>query len=203
MCVFMCTCVDCNMHMWVSAFTCTLQDRRATPLSSQLWPTYSYTHSADPTSVHAACSGHCGSTHLLPHTHTKWAMAGLSSLHTTGCSFTLMKCKVSADSIFTHIIHTDKCTITQKLLFPPFFRSSYSFKRAVEELHLHAKALLACANLLHVTTMAKKRNHQNKQTNLESDFRLFFQTFPPFFKPKQDKYISSKFPSDWFEMIQV
>lgn len=40
---------------------------------------------------------------------------------------------------------------------PPFFRSSYSFKRAVEELDLHEKALLACANLLHVTTMAKKK----------------------------------------------
>lgn len=180
MCVFMCTCVDCNMHMWVSAFTCTLQDRRATPLSSQLWPTYSYTHSADPTSVHAACSGHCGSTHLLPHTHTKWATAGLSSLHTTGCSFTLMKCKVSADSIFTHIIHTDKCTITQKLLFPPFFRS-YSFKRAVEELHLHAKALLACANLLHVTTMAKKETTKiskqiwNQISDFFSDFSAIFQ----------------------------
>lgn len=71
-----------KMCMRVYVFSCTLQDRRATPLSSQLWPTYSYTHSADPTSVHAACSGHCGSTHLLPHTHTKWATAGLSSLCT-------------------------------------------------------------------------------------------------------------------------
>lgn len=54
---------------------------RASPLSSQLWPTYSYTHCADPTSVHAACSGHCGSTHLLPHTRTEWATAGPFSLY--------------------------------------------------------------------------------------------------------------------------
>lgn len=201
MCVFMCTCVDSNMHTWVYAFTCTLQYRRATPLSSQLWPTYSYTHSADPTSVHAACSGHCGSTHLLPHTHTKWATAGLSSLHTTGCSFTLMKCKVSADSIFTHIIHTDKCTITQKLLSPPFFCSSYSFKRW--RTSFTCKSTFSLCQPVACYHNGKKRNHQNKQTNLKSDFRLFFQTFQPFFKPKQDKYISSKFPSHWFEIIQV
>lgn len=76
---------------------------------------YSCTHSADPTSAHAACSGHCGSTHLLPHTHTKWATAGWSSLyysHRSGCSFTLMKSElctlhIHKDSIF-HSVHDYK-----------------------------------------------------------------------------------------------
>lgn len=115
-CVFMCTCVHINnpkmhtskcvfMHAVEWACLCTI----STHLSALA---YSCTHSADPTSVHAACSGHCGSTHLLPHTHTKWATAGRSSLyhsHRSGCSFTLMKselCRlhIHKDSIFHSMI---------------------------------------------------------------------------------------------------
>lgn len=93
-----CTCVHINnpkMHvsrcvfMHAAGWSCLCSI--STHFSALL---HSCTHSADPTSVHTACSGHCGSTLLLPHTHTKWATAGQSSLyysHRSGCSFTLLK----------------------------------------------------------------------------------------------------------------
>lgn len=83
--VFMCTCVHINnpkMHasrcvfMHEAGWICLCSI--LTHLSALA---YSCTHSADPTAVHAACSGHCGSTHLLLHTHTKWATTGRSSLY--------------------------------------------------------------------------------------------------------------------------
>lgn len=109
--VFMRTCVHINnpkmhasrwifMHAAGWACLCSI----STHLSALA---YSCTHSADPTSVRAACSGHCGSTHLFPHTHTKWATAGQSSLyysHRSGCLFILITSELCRLYIHKHSI---------------------------------------------------------------------------------------------------
>lgn len=84
-CVFIRTCVHINNPekcMRVHAFSCTLQDwahlESISPLLSAM--AYLLLHSLCWSHI-SACSGHCGSTHLLPHTRTEWATAGPFSLY--------------------------------------------------------------------------------------------------------------------------
>lgn len=145
MCVFMCTCVHINnpkMHasrcvfMHAAAWACLCSI--STHLSALA---YSCTHGADPTSVHTACSGHSGSTYLLPHIHTKWATAGRSSLyysHRSGCSFTLMKSELCRLHIHKNSIFHSMHDYTKAFFLSLSF---YSCKHAVEVTNLHAEAL--------------------------------------------------------------
>lgn len=135
--------VDSLMCVLMHFFSfCMLQDGQHAYSISPLLSALAYcTHRADPTSAHAACSGHCGSTHLLPHTHTKWA--------------TQIRALIHVGEVFHHAEIRDYAKLF--LFFSSYLLFLGGTQHVAAALRLTTKALFACANLLHVTLHEKKK----------------------------------------------
>lgn len=106
----------------------------ASLLSFQAWPTSSYSCSADPVWVRTACSGHCRSTHLLPHIDSTGGQRGsLSSSyhkHRSDESFTLTRSKqvfyadwTLLDDSLKQMLLIDKGTVKCKPLSHRFLQN--------------------------------------------------------------------------------
>lgn len=135
---------------------------------------YSCTHSADPTSALAACSGHCGSTHLLPHTHAKWATAGQSSLYyspRSGCLFILITSELCRLHIHKHSVFHSNAWLNKSIIyFSPLFTVLSMLLKPFICTQKHLLFVPACCISLGIE---KNGKNQTNNPNFQSDFRRY------------------------------